>query len=166
MTAEQIAGLALTLLVMLCGSLASVLPGVPGTPLILVAAVLHRLYFGSTGANTWVLVLLVGLTLISAAFDYTASVLGAKKLGATWRGMLGALIGGMIGLWFSLPGILLGPFLGAIAFEFAGAREFNRAARSGLGAVLGLLAGALGKVAICVIMMGLFVVNVVYRSLS
>jgi uncharacterized protein YqgC (DUF456 family) len=166
MTIEQILGLTLALLVMLCGSVGSVLPGIPGTPLVLIAAVVHRLYFGPTGANNWVLVALIGLTLISVAFDYTASVLGAKKLGATWRGMLGAIIGGMVGVWFNVPGILLGPFVGAMVFEFLGAREVKRATRAGLGATLGLLAGAVGKVAICVAMMGLFALNVIYRSMG
>ena len=166
MTLEQILGLALTLLVMLGGSIGCLLPGIPGTPLVLIAAILHRLYFGPTGANNWVLAALIGLTLISIAFDYAASVLGAKRLGASWRGMLGAIVGGLVGIWFSLPGILLGPFLGAMAFEFLGSREVKRAARAGLGATLGLLAGAVGKVAICVMMMGLFTVNVIYRCLS
>jgi uncharacterized protein YqgC (DUF456 family) len=164
MTVEQILGLTLALVVMFCGLVGSVLPGFPGTPLVLVAAVVHRLYFGASSANNWVLASLVGLTLVSVAFDYAASVLGARKLGATWRGMVGAIVGGMVGLFFSLPGIILGPFVGAMVFEYAGGGEARKAARAGLGATLGLVAGAVGKVAISVMMMGLFVVNVVYRS--
>jgi uncharacterized protein YqgC (DUF456 family) len=165
MTVEQILGLALALLVMLVGSAGSLLPGIPGTPLVLVAALVHRLYFGLTGANNWVLAALIGLTLVSVAFDYVASVLGARKLGATWRGMLGAILGGTIGIFFGLAGIFSGPFLGAMVFELVGVREVKKAARAGLGATLGLLAGAVGKVAICVMMMGLFAMNVLYRSL-
>jgi len=166
MSAEQIIGLSLALLLMLCGLAGSILPGVPGTPLVLVAAIGHRLYFGASSANNWVLAALVLLTLLSVLFDYLASMIGAKKLGATWRGMLGAIVGALVGMFFSLPGILLGPFIGALLFEFAGGYEFKPAARAGLGATLGLLAGALGKLAICGVMMALFAGNVIYRSLA
>src|SRR5882672_8137500 len=119
MTAEQILGLSLALLVMFLGAAASMIPGLPGTPVVLVAAIGHRLYFGPAGANNWVLGGLILLTLLSVAFDYLASMYGAKKLGATWRGVLGAVVGGLIGLFFSFPGIIIGPFAGALLFEFA-----------------------------------------------
>jgi uncharacterized protein YqgC (DUF456 family) len=164
MTAEQILGLSLALLLMFLGAAASLIPGLPGTPVVLVAAIGHRLYFGPAGANNWVLGGLLALTLLSVVFDYVASMYGAKKLGATWRGLLGAVLGGVVGLFFSLPGVILGPFVGAMLFELAGGYKLKPAARAGLGAMLGLLAGALGKVAICLAMIGLFAINVIYRS--
>jgi hypothetical protein len=164
MTFEQIIGLSLALFVMFIGLAGSILPGVPSTPLVLAAAVGHRLYFGSASVSNFVLVLLALLTLFSLLVDYLASMFGAKKLGATWRGVLGAVVGALIGLFFTLPGIILGPFLGALIFEMAGGREFNEAARAGTGAVLGLLAGAIGKLACCFAMMALFTFSVVSRS--
>lgn len=166
MTWEQIIGLSLALLVMLIGLIGSVLPVLPGTPLALIAAVVHRLYFGDDSVNNLVLLVLVVLTLVSLLFDFLASMLGAKKFGATWRGALGAVIGGVIGLFFSLPGIILGPFLGATLFEMVGRQEFKKAARAGVGAVLGLLLGIVGKCSICVIMMVLFATNVIFRSVN
>ena len=165
-TAEQIIGLSLALLVMLCGLVGSVIPGVPGTPLVLVAAVAHRLYFGAASANNWVLAALVLLTLLSFLFDYLASMFGAKKLGATWKGIVGAVGGGLLGLFFGFPGVILGPFLGALLLEMAGGRELKPAARAGLGALLGLLAGAVGKLAICLAMIGLFTLSVIWRSVG
>jgi len=159
-------GLSLALLVMLAGLVGSVVPGLPGTPLILVAAIGHRLYFGDASASNLVLGVLVGLTIVSLAFDFLATVLGAKKFGATWRGALGALIGGIVGLFFSLPGIILGPFLGAMLFEMLGDKEFKKAAHAGLGAMLGLLLGIVGKFSIGVMMAVLFAVNVVMRSVN
>jgi uncharacterized protein len=91
-------------------------------------------------------------------------MVGAKQLGASSRGVFGAVVGAVIGLFFSLPGILFGPFLGALVFELAGRREFKDAARAGLGATLGLLAGAVGKLLCCLLMMGLFTLSVVLRS--
>ena len=161
---EQIIGFTLVLLVMLAGLIGSVVPGLPGTPIVLAAAIAHRLYFGPAGASIWVLVCLGGFTLLSIAFDYLAGMFGAKKLGATWRGVLGAVVGGLVGIFFNLPGIILGPFLGAVLFELAGGRPIKPAARAGLGAMLGLLAGAVGKLAICLAMIGLFAGNVIYHS--
>ena len=164
MTTEEMIGLSLTLLVMLTGLIGSIVPGLPGTPLILAAAVGHRLYFGTASASNLVLGVLVGLAVVSLVFDFLATVLGAKKFGATWRGALGAVIGGVVGLFFSLPGILLGPFLGAMLFEMLGDKEFKKAAHAGLGATLGLLLGIAGKFSIGVAMMILFATNVVLRS--
>lgn len=164
MTTEQIVGLGLTLLVMLLGLIGSVVPGLPGTPLVFLAAVGHRLYFGVASASNLVLIILAGLMIISLVFDVAATALGAKKFGATWRGAVGAVVGGLVGLFFALPGIILGPFLGAMLFEMLGDKEFKQAARAGLGAMLGLLLGVLGKFSIAVVMMILFAVSVVMRS--
>jgi uncharacterized protein YqgC (DUF456 family) len=128
--------------------------------------VAHRLYFGETGPGWFVLTMLLGFTLLSIVMDYLASLYGAKKLGATWRGLWGAVAGGLIGLFFNLPGILLGPFVGATVFELSGGRDWKEASRAGLGATIGLLAGAVGKVCVCLLMMIIFTVNVIYRSLN
>ena len=166
MTTAEIIGLSLALLVMLAGLIGSLLPVLPGTPLVLVAAIAHRLYFGQAGVSNLVLGILVALTLVSVLFDFLAGMLGAKRFGATWRGMTGALVGGIIGLFFSLPGIILGPFLGAMLFEMLGGKEFKKAIHAGLGATVGLLLGIVGKFSICVVMMILFATNVILRSIN
>lgn len=159
-------GFSLAMLVMLAALVGTLVPVLPGTPIALAAAVAHRLYFGNTSVNNTVLVVLVLLTLLSLVFDFGASVVGAKKLGATWRGALGAVLGGIIGIFFSLPGLILGPFVGAVLFELLGRQEFRKAAQAGTGAVLGLLLGVIGKVSICVLMIGLFATNVIFRSVN
>jgi uncharacterized protein len=165
-TTEQIIGLIIALLLMTIGILGSILPGLPSTPVVFLAAIGHKIYFGDAGAGWLVLALLGFITALSVVVDYAASVYGAKRLGATWRGAVGAIVGGLIGLFFSLPGILLGPFVGAMIFELAGGRDWRQSSRAGVGATLGLLAGALGKIGCCVVMMVLFTVNVIYRSTS
>lgn len=164
MSAQEIAGLILALLIMVVGVAGSILPALPGTPLVLAAAVAHRLYFGEHGASTWVLIVMAIITLVSLVFDFVAGMYGAKRLGATWKGTVGALVGMIVGLFFSLPGIILGPFLGATLFELAGGYEARRALRAGVGATIGLAAGAVGKLGACLIMMILFTVNVIWRT--
>jgi uncharacterized protein len=164
MTTWEILGLSLALLVMLAGLVGSVVPGLPGTPVVLAAAVIHFLCFGQHSVSALVLVILVVLTAVSVAFDFLAGMVGANKFGATWRGALGAVVGGLVGLFFSLPGIILGPFVGATVFELLGDRELKAALKAGLGATLGLFAGIIGKFSIAVVMILLFATNVILRS--
>lgn len=164
MTTAEIIGLSLALLVMLVGLIGSLLPLLPGPPLVLAAAIIHRLVFGQASINNLVLIILIGLTALALIFDFLASVLGTRKFGSTWRGMVGAVIGGLVGLFFALPGIILGPFLGAMLFEMLGDKEFKEAVHAGLGATVGLLLGVVGKFAIGVVMILLFATNVILRS--
>lgn len=164
MTTAEIIGLILTLLVMFIGLAGSVLPGIPSTPVALLGVILHKLYFMEESIGWFIMTMLIGITLLSLIMDYLASLYGAKRLGATWRGMWGAVTGGIIGLFFNLPGILFGPFLGATAFEMAGGRHWKEASKAGLGATIGLLAGAVGKAAACGVMMLLFAGSILYRA--
>src|SRR2546429_7218422 len=102
------------------GVAGSVLPGIPSTPLVMLVAIGHRLYFGAAGPSTLVLLIFGALTALSLVMDYLASSFGAKKLGATWRGVLGAVAGGLIGLFFPIPGLGLGPLLRALVFALIG----------------------------------------------
>ncbi len=164
MTWDQVIGLVAALLLMTVGTVGSVVPGVPTSILLMVAAVGHRLYFGSHGPDTLILVIIGLLMAFSMVTDHLAGMVGARKLGATWRGVTGALLGTIIGLFFGLPGLLLGPFVGAVLLELTGGRRWKEATRAGLGATLGLLLGAVGKLACCLASMALFTVNVVLRS--
>jgi uncharacterized protein len=165
MTTEQIIGLAVALLIMAIGCLGSVLPAVPSTPLVLIAAFAHKIYFKSESAGWFVLTLLVLVTGLALVMDYLATLYGAKRFGATKKGMIGAIVGGIVGLFFNLPGIILGPFIGAVVFEMIGGREWKPALKAGVGATLGLFAGAIGKLVCCLSMMTLFVIGVLWNTL-
>jgi uncharacterized protein len=166
MTALEIIGLSFALLVMFAGLLGCIVPGFPGTPVVLVAAVGHRLYFGAASISNPVLVALVILTAVALLFDFLSGLFGASKFGATWLGAAGALLGGMVGLFFGLPGIILGPFVGATLLELLGGRELAKAAQAGVGATVGLFVGIVGKFSIAVIMILLFATDVILRSTS
>lgn len=160
MSLAEWTGLLLTLLVMLVGVAGSVLPAIPGPPLVLAAAVGHKLIFGPAGASVTALLVMGLLMLLSLAFDFAASLIGARRLGATWRGVTGAAAGAVAGLFLGPVALVVGPFVGAVLGELLGGREFKEAGRAGVGAVLGFLAGALGKVACALAMTGLFLVSV------
>lgn len=163
-TTPEVLWFVAALVVMAVGALGCFLPALPGTPLIFAAAVAHRLIVGASGAQTWVLWVLGVLAVLALAGDYLASLYGAKKLGATRMGMAGAVVGGLVGLFFGPIGILAGPFVGAFALEYAGGREWRESAKAGVGATVGLLLGAVGKLACAVSMILLFAVDVLWRA--
>ena len=165
MTPEQTIGLIIALLLMAVGCLGSVLPALPSTPLVLIAAVAHKIYFKSASAGWLVLTLIVLITAVALVMDYLATLYGAKRFGATKKGMFGAIFGGIVGLFFNLPGIILGPFIGATLFEVMGGREWKPSAKAGVGATLGLFAGAVGKLVCCLSMILLFIVGVLWNTL-
>jgi len=160
----EIIGLSLALLIMLAGLIGGLIPGFPGTLVVLGAVIIHRLCFGAASVNKSVLIILVLLTVVALVFDFLAGWLGASKFGATWRGAVGAVLGGIIGLFFGLPGIIIGPFVGATLLELTGGGEWKPAAKAGLGATVGLFVGIVGKFSINVIMILLFTTNVILRS--
>ena len=165
---QQIVGLCVAWLIMLVGVVGCLVPVVPGSPLVFIAALGHRLYFGeAAGASTWMMAVIFLLMLCSLVLDYLASMYGAKKLGSSRYGIIGAVVGGLVGLIiFNIPGALLGPFFGAFAGELMGGKDWKGSGKAGLGATLGLLGGAVGKLACTLAMAGLFTVNVVWKLLA
>jgi len=144
---------ALLILLGLAGTIVPVLPGVP----IMFAGMLLAAWadhFQHIGAFT--LTILGVLCVFALLIDFGAGLLGAKRVGASTRALWGATFGALVGLFFGLPGLLLGPFLGAVIGELTSGRELAQATRVGVGTWLGLLFGTLAKVALCFTMLGVF----------
>jgi hypothetical protein len=77
------------------------------------------------------------LTAISFVIDFAATALGAKRVGATKLAVVGAAIGTLGGMFLGLPGLILGPFVGAVAGEMLSHGKVQQAAR---GLIFGTLA--------------------------
>jgi uncharacterized protein len=164
MNPNEVLGFILALLVMLAGVVGAVLPALPGTPLIFLAALGHRLWFGNHSASWLVVVALAVLAAFSMVMDFVATTYGAKRLGSTWRGMTGAVVGAMLGLFILPPfGLVLLPLIGASLAEILGGREWREAGKAGIGASLGVLAGTLGKVGCSLAMVALWMFNLLWR---
>lgn len=148
------------IVVMAVGLLGTVLPVVPGTTIILLAAVGHRLIVGSEkGMNWWMIALLLLLTAITYAIDFAATYVGAKYFGATRYGVIGAVIGGIAGIFTGFITLLVLPIVGAIAGEMIAGKELVKAGKAGWGTLLGNLAGMIAKLAIGLAMVVLFLVT-------
>ncbi len=168
MSVEQIIGFSVALFVMAGGIVGSIIPAIPSTSLVLLAAVGHKLYFGDASVGIAPLVVLVILTAITLIMDYIATMIGTKKLGGSWWGIFGSCLGALLGAFIPIffIGIFIGTFAGAVLFEMSGGREWKDATRAGLGAMIGLLAGAVGKLAGCIAMIAIFSISVVTNTLD
>lgn len=148
----------IVILVMLAGVAGTLLPVLPGTPAIFLAALLYGFYDHFQHIGTGTLIILFILMVLTHLVDYLASVYGAKKYGATSYGTWGSFIGGIIGvIFFQLPGIIIGPFVGAFLGELIAKGDLNRAFKVGMGTLVGLLGGTVIKILTAVIMVVYFI---------
>jgi uncharacterized protein YqgC (DUF456 family) len=147
---------AVAVILVIAGIVGIVLPALPGTILIfaglLVAAWADD--FMRVGPLTLSVIAIIGVA--TYGVDFVATALGAKHLGASRRAMAGAALGTVLGLFLGLPGIIVGPFLGAIAGELTVHRDWKRVGKAGLAAWIGFVIGTAVKVALAFLMIGLF----------
>ena len=147
----------LAALLIVAGVAGTVLPALPGIPLVFAGLLLGAWADDFTRVG-WVTIVVLGvLTLASLAIDFAATALGARRVGATRKAVIGAALGTLVGLFFGIPGLIVGPFLGAVAGEVVSHGEWRRATSAGVGTWVGLLFGTLAKIALAFAMLGIFV---------
>jgi uncharacterized protein YqgC (DUF456 family) len=146
----------------LFGLAGTILPALPGLPLVFAGMLLAAWADGFREIGVWTIVLLGVLTAVSVVVDIAATALGAKRVGAGKGAMLGAALGTLVGAFFALPGLILGPFLGAMIAELVRGRELAHASRIGFGTWVGLALGTALKIALAFAMLGIFVFALVF----
>lgn len=147
---------AVAAVLVIAGLAGTVLPVLPGALLV----------FGGLFVAAWAddfarvgfagLAIIGALGLLSMVVDFAASILGAKRVGASPLALAGATLGALAGLFLGIPGLLLGPFVGAVAGELMARRGWLRAGKVGLGAWLGLLFAAIAKLVLAFLMVATF----------
>lgn len=143
------------------GLVGTVLPALPGLPLVFGGMLVAAWADGFSNVPVWVLVLLGVLTLLSLAIDFWATALGAKRVGASRKAITGAVLGTLGGLFLGPFGLILGPFAGALAGELLhrrslGGTHIGDAAKIGFGTWMGILFGVVLKLGLAFTMLGLF----------
>ncbi|MEO0887335.1 MAG: DUF456 domain-containing protein [Cyanobacteria bacterium J06648_10] len=125
------------IILMLVGIAGALLPALPGNGLIL-AAVLVWTFASPAPPNTVAITTAVLAFVLSFGVSYLTTYLGAKKVGASQWGQVGAVVGlivGFLGLLPALPiggpliGILAGTMLGAFIGEFLYRKELSTGER-------------------------------------
>ena len=150
----------IAIVIMAVGLIGSVLPVIPGTSIILGAAILHRVMVGADkGMNWWGFGILAVLLLASYGLDFLSGYFGAKYFGATRWGVAGAILGGIIGIFTGFITLLVLPIAGAILGELIAGQRLIHAGKAGWGTLLGNLAGMVGKLALGLAMVIVFLLN-------
>jgi len=148
----------IAILLVAAGLAGLVLPALPG-PLLLFAGLLLAAWAEQfVYVGTWTLVVLAVMAALALLADFVAGAFGAKRYGASPRSVAGAALGAVVGIFFGLPGLLLGPFIGALLGELSARRDLAAAGRAGWGATIGLVLGIAAKLALGFAMVGLFLV--------
>ncbi len=145
---------ALAVMLIAAGIAGLALPALPGAPVMFAGFVVAAWADDFAYLGTGTLVVFGVLSLLTYAIDIVAGLLGARRFNASRQAVFGAGIGILVGIFFGLPGILLGPFLGAVAGELYLRRNWKAAGWSGLGATLGMLLGAALKLTLAFGMLG------------
>ena len=143
-------------LLVIAGLVGTVLPVLPGVLLVFGGLFLAAWADDFTRVGYVSLTVIGVLGLLSFAADFMASVLGAKRVGASPLALFGAGIGGFAGIFLGIPGIILGPFVGAALGEYMARGELLRAGKVGFGTWFGMLVAAIAKVVIAVAMIAVF----------
>lgn len=152
--------LAVALIVL--GIAGTLLPALPGALLVFAGLLLGAWIDDFTRVSGITVAVLGVLTVVSWIVDYVSGLLGAKKVGATRQAVAGAAIGTVLGIFTGLWGLLFMPLLGAAIGEYLAIRDHVRASRVGIATWIGMMVGAVAKIAITFLMIGVFVVALVF----
>lgn len=133
-----------------------VFPALPGTVLIFLGLLTIASADGFARVGPWALTLIGVVGAASYAVDFVAGALGARRVGASRRAVVGAAFGTLLGLPLGLPGVIFGPLAGALVGEWSAHRNWRRAGQVGMAAWIGFLIGTAVKIAMAFSMVAIF----------
>lgn len=151
---------AIAVIVMLAGILGTIVPFLPGLPMIWAAMLIYGIIEGFASVDAAFLVVTLAIVIATEVADYFAKAWGARRFGASKAGAVGAVIGSLIGLFFLPVGLVLGPFLGVVIAELMAGRSAEASVRAGWGGLIGTLGSMAVKFVVAITMTIVFVVRV------
>ena len=149
-------------LLIVVGVAGTVLPALPGVPLIFGGVLLAAWIGDFQRISVFTVVVLAVLEVLGIVIDYIAAALSAKRAGASKEGIIGAAIGTLAGIATGLWGLLFMPLVGAAVGEFIAHKDALRAGKVGAATWFGLLVGTAIKLAIAFTMVGVFIAALVF----
>jgi uncharacterized protein len=169
LTPIEAVGLTVFILVLLLGVF-SILFGLPGTIVILLACIVYSLLTGFEKFGFKIILILAGISLLAELLEFYLGFRGAAKFGASKGSIMASLIGAVAGAVLMTPfllglGTLIGAFLGGFAgtfiVEIIHRKDLKPAMRASYGAVAGRVAGILAK-GCCALIMIVIVLSAIY----
>ncbi len=157
-------GFLVAYLLMILGIIGTIVPLLPGAPLIWLGALMWAWTDNFQRVGWPMLVLLGLLAVVALVSNWFMTTLTSRKAGANWKSVLGAMAGGIAGgfLLSAVPvvGTLFGALIGAVAgmlvLEYWQKRDAKLAWRSAIAYILGHLASSIVEFVICLVMLALF----------
>jgi uncharacterized protein len=149
-------------LLIILGAAGTVLPLLPGPPLAFAGFLLAAWSDGFNRVGWVTLSVLSLLTAGSVMIDLLAASWGVSRLRASPQAVVGAAIGSVVGLFAGIPGLIAGPFVGAVAGEYLARRDLRSAGRVGLAAWLGIVLGGAARLAIVCAMIAIFAIAYIF----
>lgn len=144
--------------------------GLPGTWIMIGAAIGYDALVGGNPIGWVTIVATVVLAVIAEIFEFTLSTRYTKKYGGSRRAGWGAIIGGIVGALVGVPVPIIGSVIGAFVGSFAGAlvAEYTRreatagtATRVATGALIGRVVAAAMKTGMGVVIAAWLVASAV-----
>ncbi len=146
----------LAAVLVIVGIAGTILPALPGLPLVFAGLFIAAWADNFQHVSGWTLTMLGVIAVLAMAADFVSSLFGTKVAGASKWAMVGAGVGTLVGIFFGIPGLLLGPFIGAVVAELIYRENLGDATKAGLGAWLGLVLGTAAKMAALCTMLAIF----------
>jgi len=154
----EIALIIIGIILMIVGFIGCFVPVLPGPPLAYISLLL--LQIGPEKPFTLKLMLITGgIVIVVTVLDYIIPAIGTKKWGGSRYGIIGAIVGVVVGLFFPPFGLLIFPLLGAMAGEIIKGANTEKAFKSAFGTLVGLLMGTFLKFSVTVFLAYLFFTN-------
>ena len=138
------------------GFVGIVMPALPGHMLILAGLALAAWADGFRHVSGWTLGVIAVVAVASYSIEFASAAMTTKRLGASRRAMVGAALGTLGGFFFGLPGLIAGPFVGAVIGELTATKDLRQAGCAGVAATIGLAVATAVKVAFAFVMIAVF----------
>ena len=132
--------LIIAIILLILGIIGCLAPVLPGPPLSYLGLILLQLTKFADFSLT-VLITLAVIVVIVSVLDYVVPIWGTRKFGGSKYGIRGATVGLIVGFFLGPPGIIIGPFLGAVIGELIFKDDLKYAMKAGFGSLLGFLTG-------------------------
>jgi hypothetical protein len=145
-------------ILMVAGIIGCLLPFLPGPPLSYAGLLLLQLQSESPFTTSF-LIIWAFITIVVTVADYLVPVWGTKKWGGSKFGVWGCVLGLFGGFWFGPPGIILGPFVGALVGEMIHTQNSDIAFRAAIGSFFGFMLGTLLKLIVSSIMLYYYIIS-------
>ena len=154
------------ILLVVIGIAGTILPMLPGVPLVFAGLLLAAWHgeFDQVSILTMVIIGVIGL--LAWVIDFSASMITAKKFGASKYALWGAGIGAILGIAGGIVGLIIGPAIGAIIGELISHKSATKqtiskevtakATTVGIAAGLGFVLALALKIVLALTMLAIF----------